>query len=66
MCKPLDAPPPLLGTCYCGCGTPTKKHFARGHDSRLMSRIEADYHGCAGLAVALGYGPAGRGPRTNP
>ena len=57
MCKPLNAPPPFLKTCYCGCGTATKKHFVVGHDSQLMSRIEADYHGRAGLAVALGYGP---------
>lgn len=57
MCKPLDAPPPYLRRCYCGCGESTKKYFAQGHDSKLMARILRDYHGAAGLAVALGYGP---------
>jgi hypothetical protein len=33
--------PPKVGTCYCGCGEPTRGHFAQGHDGRALALLQA-------------------------
>jgi hypothetical protein len=57
-----DTDPPMVGTCYCGCGEPTNRHFAQGHDGRALAwlhALEREPPIAAQLARA-GYGPGQR------
>ena len=53
---------PKVGTCYCGCGRSTKRHFATGHDGRAASMLHLITWGSTDVAAILhdlGYGPDG-------
>lgn len=58
------APKRLLptGTCWCGCGTETKRgsFFTTGHDKRAESAVILEEYGdVPTFLVAHGYGPEG-------
>jgi hypothetical protein len=54
---------PRVGTCYCGCGTATKGHFATGHDGRASSMLHYLSKGTSDIAelvLMAECGPAGK------
>jgi len=53
---------PKTGSCYCGCGEPTKGHFVPGHDGRAKAWLKDLGHEptVAQLVRLFGYGPGGR------
>jgi hypothetical protein len=61
---PKPPPPKLLptGTCWCGCGSDTKRgsFFASGHDKRAEAAVILEEYGdIPAFLVAHGYGPDG-------
>jgi hypothetical protein len=55
---------PKVGTCYCGCGKATSRHFVEGegHDGQALSMLNFLKHGTTNVAAVLlaeGYGPDG-------
>jgi hypothetical protein len=56
---------PKVGSCYCGCGRPTRGHFADegGHDAKAASMLHFVKYGTTNMADILreeDFGPDGR------
>ena len=63
---PPVSEPPRTGTCYCGCGGRTQKHFVQTHDRPAESFvIKTEYGSIAAFLIAHGYGPGGKKARPD-
>lgn len=51
--RPRTAKPKGSGECVCGCGTPTGKLFAPGHDARMAGTVARQIAGRSGLTSEM-------------